>query len=228
MTASISDRMKGYERPFDPHLTPNSPVVIRVDGKSFHTLLRHATKPFDRRMMHAMRMAMAGTTAEMHGFKLAYTQSDECTFVVTDYDTHETESWFGYSLSKIVSITASTFTGYFNEHYDEPVVAVFDARAYVVPVQDVPNVFVWRQRDWERNSVQMLARAHFSHKECMHKKLADLHEMLHGKGINWSNLEPAEKNGSYYTRDQTFVHEKLGYDEIALLLAPKQEEEAVA
>jgi len=233
MTSSLGDRMKLYERASDHHFTPNSPVVIRVDGKAFHTFLRHADQPFDERFMDAMRMTTAATATHMQGFKLAYTQSDEATFLVTDYDRHESQGWFDYSLNKIVSITASTFTGYFNRFYTleddarivEQTIGFFDARAFVVPVSDVSNVFVWRQQDWERNSVQMLARAHFSHKQCQNRNLPTLHGMLSEKGVVWArDLNEVEKYGCYVTREYETIARKLTYEEIKELINPKEEE----
>ena len=51
---------------------------------------------------------------EMQGFKGAYIQSDEVTFMLTDFDGHETQGWFGYELNKIVSISASLMTAHFH------------------------------------------------------------------------------------------------------------------
>jgi tRNA(His) guanylyltransferase len=239
MTASIGDRMKLYERACDSHFTPNSPVVIRVDGKAFHSFLRYAERPFDQHFIDSMAFTAEAVSREMMGFKLAFTQSDECTFVITDYDRHETQGWFDYSLNKIVSITASMFTAYFNRLYENDIateeayidgklkpVGLFDARAFVIPVPDVPNVFIWRQRDWERNSIQMLTRSHFSHKQCHGRKISDMHEMLHTKGINWAtDCTPQQKNGTFIVRGtDAFIHEKLSYDTIAALIAPKEED----
>lgn len=210
---SLGDRIKRYESAYDTTLIPNSPVFIRVDGKAFHTFTRGMEKPFDHALMHSMILAGMRTAKEMQGFKLAYVQSDECTFCITDFDTHETDGWFGYRLNKLVSITASMFTLHFNYAIsnitDE--LAFFDARAFVVPVEDAPNVFVWRQKDWERNSLQMLAQAHFSHSELNGKKKADMHEMLFEKGINWYDLSDLEKNGTFILRDGSTNHSPWGY-----------------
>ena len=54
---------------------------------------------------------------------------------------------------------------------------------------------LWRQKDWERNSVQMLARAHFSHKQCTNKNNHELQDMLHDIGINWNDLPTSHKRG---------------------------------
>ena len=71
----------------------------------------------------------------------------------------------------------------------------FDARAFVLPEHEVANYMIWRQQDATRNSVQMLARSHFSHKQCDGKSCADMLEMLLSKGVNWNDLAPGLKRG---------------------------------
>ncbi len=75
--------------------------------------------------------------------------------------------------------------------------AIFDSRVFNIPKEEVCNYFIWRQLDWFRNSLQMLARTHFSHKELNEKNTSDIHEMLHQKGVNWADLEPVWKNGVF-------------------------------
>lgn len=228
MPDSLGDRMKRYEAVYDFGLTPRSPLVVRVDGRAFHTYLRSAVRPFDHDVVHAMVQSAKITADEMQGFKLAYIQSDECTFVLTDYDDLATQGWFDYRLSKVISIAASTFTAAFNDLYRAMGErrAAFDARAFTMPIGDVPNIFVWRQQDWERNSVQMLTRSHFSHKECHQKNIPAMHEMLFGVGVNWAHLEDRLKNGTYITREGAEICQKLSYDELAALIAPQVREEA--
>ncbi len=213
---SLGDRMKAYEAASNYRLTPNSPVLIRVDGKAFHSWTRGMKRPFDRGLMRIMVQAATETAREMQGFKLGYVQSDEATFLLTDYDTHDTAGWFGYEVNKLVSISASLFTGFFNAAYHgEYRPAAFDSRAYVIPRADVPNVFVWRQQDWMRNSLQMLSRAHFSHKQLHGKNRAAMHDMLHAKGINWAtDLTEQEKNGTFILADKTTHHSVWTYDDI--------------
>lgn len=231
MTAdSLGDRMKRYERATHHHLTPNSHVILRVDGRAFHTFTRVCEKPFDRDLMDAMTSAMVYTAREMQGFRLGYTQSDEASFLITDTENHESQPWFDNDLAKLISITASTFTAVFNDVYEGRRIAhslaVFDGRAFVVPEPDVPNAFLWRQRDWERNSLQMLAQAHFSHKQLHGKGRKDLHDLLMlERGINWADLPDREKNGVFLTRARTFST-KCGYDDIAAVIAETPEEAA--
>jgi tRNA(His) guanylyltransferase len=223
----LATRMKRYEAVSNPVLTPNSCVFVRVDGRAFHTFTRHCVKPFDPWLMDAMVAAAVETSREMAGFRIAYHQSDEVTFVLTDFDEHDTEGWFGYNQNKLVSITASLFTAHFNDVYRTTAptapmassrpLAVFDARAFAVPVHDAPNNLVWRQQDWERNSLAMLAQCHFSHTELHGMKRADMHEMLWARrGINWArDLTDAERNGTFVLRGGTTLSERLDYPRLA-------------
>lgn len=211
----IGDRIKAYEAASDYRLTPNSCVFLRVDGKAFHTFTRGMQRPFDPVLMRTMVDAAVETACDMQGFKLGYVQSDEVTFLLTDFDSHETAGWFGYEVNKLVSISASTMTMHFNRLFREKPTAVFDSRAFVVPRPDAPNVFVWRQQDWTRNSLQMLARAHFSHRELHGKGRAELHDMLMlQRGVNWAELSPQEKNGTFILADKSTHHEVWRYEDI--------------
>lgn len=213
---SLGDRIKAYEACSAPRLTPNVPVVIRVDGRAFHTFTRGMRRPFDQVLMKVMVDAAVETAREMQGFKLGYVQSDEASFLLTDYDSHETAAWFGNEVNKLVSLSASLFTGYFNAafHGEHPP-AAFDSRAFSVPREDAPNAFVWRQQDWSRNSLQMVARAHFSHRELIGKNRAALHEMLHGVGVNWStDFTAQEKNGTFILADKSTHHDVWRYEDI--------------
>ena len=195
---SQGDRMKRYEEAFRHQLPPRQPLIIRVDGRAFHTYTRDMVKPFDPILMEAMVYATRKTADDMQGFKLAYTQSDEATFLITDFDKLDSQGWFGYELNKVVSLSASLFTAHFNWCMGGDRIATFDSRAFVVPLEDVPNVFTWRQKDWFRNSISMLAQAHFSHKQLHGKKTSDMHDMLHDKGINWAtDLTEQQKNGTF-------------------------------
>ncbi len=208
---SLGDRMKQYESAQSLHLTRRVPVIVRVDGRAFHTLTRGMRKPFDARFVSAMVDAAINTALDLQCFTLGYVQSDEASFLLLDTKTEATEQHFGGVLSKIVSLTAARMSVEFyrafpwqdkDEAFEENKQLtryrppIFDARAFSVPIADVPNYFLWRQQDWNRNSIQMLARAHFSHAECHGKNAAALHEMLHTKGLNWANLPARERNGT--------------------------------
>ena len=214
---NIGERIKKYEACSKGTLLPRGYVVIRVDGKAFHTFTKYAQKPFDERLINAMVDAGQKCASEMQGFKIGYHQSDEFTFILSDLDSYETELWFNRDVQKLCSITASMFTAYFNDFYNSNG-AIFDARVFNVPDEDVPNVLIWRQRDWERNSIQMLAHSIFSHKELNGKKRSDMHEMLHTKEVNWAELSNRLKNGTLILKNGKKICEKFDYNFIQELL----------
>jgi len=195
----LGDRIKRYETVSHYSLTARTPIMIRVDGRAFHTFTRGMKRPFDSDLMAAMVAAAKDVAADMQGFKVGYVQSDEATFCLTDYDNIETQGWFDYDLAKIVSLSAALmsvrFAKYFRFTTHTP---VFDSRVFNVPANDVVNAFLWRAKDWERNSLQMYSRAHYSHKELHGKKRKDMHEMLYKAGKNWAtDLTMQEKNGTF-------------------------------
>ena len=199
---SLGDRIKRYEAVTRAKGTINTPLMIRVDGKAFHTFTKHMQKPFDAALQDAMVYAATEVAKRMQGMKAAYVQSDEATFVITDYDTIETQGWFDYNLSKVISTTAATMSVYFaaamGKESTSDSLPVFDARAFNIPPADVVNAFLWRAQDWERNSLQMYAQAFFSHRELHKKNREAMHNMLHSVGKNWTNdLTPREKNGTF-------------------------------
>jgi tRNA(His) 5'-end guanylyltransferase len=200
---SLAQRMKeNYEIRDRHYLTRRTPVIVRVDGRAFHTLTKRFAKPFDQTFIDAMTRAASDLFLEMQGCKMAYIQSDEASFVLTDYDRHATEGWYNYRQSKIESISASQMSVFFNAHMHEMgegvLTAAFDSRAFNIPEDEVANYFLWRAQDWHRNSVSMYAQAHFSHKQLHGKSIPDMHEMLHKIGRNWAtDLSPQHKNGTY-------------------------------
>lgn len=195
---ALGDRIKRYEKTFNYMAVKRMPLMIRVDGRAFHTFTKGLKRPFDNELMQAMVQSALYVAKDMQGFKVAYIQSDEVTFCLTDYDTTETEGWFNYELSKVNSTSSALMTVAFNKYFPTEKMPTFDSRAFTVPRDDVVNVFLWRAKDWERNSLQMYCRSFFSHKQLHKKKREDMHEMLHKEGKNWTtDLNNQEKNGTF-------------------------------
>jgi tRNA(His) 5'-end guanylyltransferase len=203
---NLALRMKeNYELRQRPMLTRRTPVIIRVDGKAFHTYTRKMDRPFCAKLRQAMMRAAWKAARNIQGCQAVYMQSDEVSFLLTDYKDFVTDAWFDYNQQKLCSVAASLFSVHFNavaadiipEAQRPDRFAFFDARAFNVPREEVVNYFLWRALDWERNSVMMLGRAHFSHQDLMNKSSSDVHEMLHTKDVNWAKLEGWQKNGTW-------------------------------
>lgn len=208
---SLGDRMKGYEDTFRHTLPNRLPVILRIDGKAFHTYTRGCKRPWDENLVTVMNLTAIELCKKIQGAQLAYVQSDEISILLNNYAELETQSWFDNNLQKMVSISAAIASVTFsmnswriwNPHYVKSGVllegdlkaAYFDSRAFVLPKEDVVNYFLWRQQDATRNSVQMLARTLYSHKECNNKNNSELQEMCFQKGQNWNDVQTAQKRG---------------------------------
>lgn len=80
--------------------------------------------------------------------------------------------------------------------------AMFDARCFNIPKEEVANNLYWRQLDATRNSIQMIGQANFSHKELQHKNCSEIQDMLFTqKGINWNDFPTCLKRGSCCVRE---------------------------
>lgn len=198
---NIWDRMKWYESNYDTRLLKRTPVIIRLDGRAFHTFTRWCEKPFDNKLIDAFNSSVKSILENIQWWKLAYHQSDEVSILITDYDTIDTQWYFDYRVNKINSIVAANMSNAFNVFYDNGwKMALFDCRCFNVPEDDIANYFLWRQKDRVRNSLQMLSRSYFSTKELHWKNRSDMHEMLHSVWVNWSDLDWRLKNWTYFTK----------------------------
>ena len=130
---SLGDRMKlNYENRSKTFLTRRTPVIIRLDGVSFHTFTRGFVKPFDKRLLEAMQKTTLELCKKIQGCILGYTQSDEITLVLSDYKSLDSEAWYDYGVQKICSVSASLATLYFNKFFIRKITDFVDEHGYVV------------------------------------------------------------------------------------------------
>jgi tRNA(His) guanylyltransferase len=141
---TLGGRMKEYyENAYKIVLPWRMPLLLRLDGKSFHTLTRHTEKPFDHNIIESMDETACRLMSDIQGAELAYIQSDEISILLYPWKGQDSQPWFANELQKIVSISAGIASAMFSEHYGE--FAVFDSRAFVLPEYEVVNYFLWRQ-----------------------------------------------------------------------------------
>ena len=241
----LGNRMKTfYEQIPKTRLMRRTPVVIRIDGKAFHTFTRGFKRPFDDVLIKTMQETAKYLCENIQGCQLAYTQSDEISLLLIDYQRFETSAWFDYEIQKMCSISASMATMAFNRIFSETVSdlkidntkpmdkyfdavysgAMFDARVFNIPKEEATNYFYWRQLDASRNSIQMVGQANFSHKELQQKSCNDIQDMLMTqKSINWNDLPTYQKRGSCVVRNK-IVLESDGIKEKCMLRDSKQGE----
>ena len=93
--------------------------------------------------------------------------------------------------------------------------AMFDARVFNIPKEEVTNLIYWRQLDATRNSIQMVGQANFSHKQLHGKSCNMIQDMLMTeKNINWNDFPTHQKRGSCCIKEDYFeervVHNAQG------------------
>ena len=214
---SLKARMNKYEEVYKQQLVPKMPIVMRIDGKAFHTFTKNMAKPFDDLLIDAMQRTMVALCKDIQGAKFGYTQSDEITIVCTIDDVVKSQQYFDGRVQKILSITASKATKYFNRYFYENVQKIdsfnnvagrnvyekklfeaeFDCRVFNLPDYEIVNNLIWRQQDAVRNSIQALAQAYFPSKQLDHKSTSEQMDMLmQTHGVNWNDYPPHKKRGS--------------------------------
>ena len=224
----LGTRMKEqYEKKPRTYLERKVPVAIRIDGKAFHTFTKGFNRPFDDILISSMQETTKYLCEHVQGCVLGYTQSDEITLILIDYQNENSDAWFEYQVQKICSISASMATAYFNKIFSEKVydyeheyyeawnhstqeekymnalhkavdnLAMFDARCFNIPVEEVTNLIYWRQLDARRNSIQMVGQTYFSAKQLHGKTCDDIRDMLKSEcSIVWEEFENYKKWGS--------------------------------
>ena len=116
---ALGTRMKEYYEAIPKmRLMRRTPVAIRLDGRAFHTFTRGFEKPFDEILVKSMQDTMKYLCEEIQGCVFGYTQSDEITLILIDYQTLDTDAWFGWEVQKMCSIAASMATLAFNKYFD--------------------------------------------------------------------------------------------------------------
>ena len=209
MKDALGDRMKDYEVRTKTKLPRRTNTIIRLDGKAFHTFTKGFDRPYDTKLMDAMDYTTKMLCAEIQGCKLGYVQSDEISLLLTDFDKISTDAYFDGNVQKIVSVTASMATAFFNRYMIENRItdklAFFDSRVFSIAQRvEVENYFIWRQEDCVRNSISMTAQSLYSHKELNGVNTSKAQDMCMLKGVNWNDQPDGFKRGRMITKETYF------------------------
>jgi tRNA(His) guanylyltransferase len=217
----FGDRMKMYEGLCNQGLLPRVPVLARLDGRNFHSFTKHAARPFSE-SFHALMLEVTRHLVAESVATVGYTQSDEITLCWTEHP------FFEGNVHKMVSTLAAMASVHLHglaleTTYPDGLMGshtvtreaksglkwgqapTFDCRVWVVPSRvEATNVFLWRQQDAARNSVQMAARHHLGHAACNNKDTKLLQEMLfEHKNINWNDYPAWAKRGIFVKHAKT-------------------------
>ena len=219
---NLEDKCQYYRGLTDYRLLPNRDILVMLDGRSFSKLIKNNfKKPFDDDFIDMMNKTAQFLCENVQGCKFAYTQSDEISLLITDYETTETDTLFGGRLCKIQSILASLATSEFNRQFilyniyhgdkrnigagdcvdiiEKMKMAQFDCKAWVVPSQnDAFAWFLYRQLDCVKNSKQQTAQTYLPHKQLVGHNADEQIQMVAEKnGIDWYAFDNKYKYGRF-------------------------------
>lgn len=216
---SLAGRMKRYELVSKNSLVSRMPVILRLDGVAFHQFTKGFKKPFDEILMKSMKDTMKYLCENIQGCVFGYTQSDEITLVLVDYQNINSSPWFDNEVQKMCSVASSMAGMFFARTFAYNVLmselnpddnlfkvynnainrgAYFDCRAFNVPKEDLINCILWRIKDCVRNSIQSLGQHYFSHNQLMNKNCTEIKTMVFNEtNLDWENLPENCKYGFF-------------------------------
>jgi tRNA(His) guanylyltransferase len=212
MFDELGDRMKGYEEisGCNQRFLPMCPIIVRLDGKAFHSFTKGLAKPYDVRLSSLMG-SIAGSLVAFTDAVIGYTQSDEITLIM-HYDDYKSQVMFNGRRDKLNSVLASYASVIFNKDLQMAIsekankVVLFDCRSFSVPNQtEAINALIWREQDAVRNSISMAAQAKFSTKELHGKSCKEMKEMLLKAGVQWDNYPSFFKRGIYIHKKKVTI-----------------------
>lgn len=180
---NLKEKCEYYRSLTDYKLMPNSYVLVMVDGHCFSKMIKNKfDKPFDDLFINMMNETAKYLCEQVQGVKFAYTQSDEISLLITDFDTPQTDSYFSFRLCKMQSLIAAMATAKFNQMYakmaydyrgyglkkfdmKEYPTCTFDCKVWTVPnANDAYAWFLYRQNDCIKNSKSQTAQTYIPHK----------------------------------------------------------------
>ena len=226
---TLGERMEYYKSLTDYRLPPNSYVICHVDGKNFSKKIKKFFKlPFDSLFIDMMNESAKYACKNIQGCKMAYTQSDEISFIITDFDSERTDSYYSFRLCKMQSIIASLVTSKFQQLFlsnfrdkidDDNYLFQFDCKCFSVPTYN--DAFAWlkyRQNDCIRNSKQQAARSYCSHRELINKNTDEQIEYLKEKfDIDWNDYSDGEKYGRVIFKEEEDFQSIINSKEVSYL-----------
>jgi tRNA(His) 5'-end guanylyltransferase len=223
---SLGDRMKAYEAPSTLRKAfKGQPLIVRLDGKSFHTFTRGLKRPYDKDLSDLM-VFLTERLVDRFQARVGYTQSDEITLAWYHQPHESAEYPFDGRFQKLESLTASYAAAVFNVNIEAFLVekagqlATFDSRAFVVPtLREAYHAFLWRQQDAVKNAISMAAHTYFSHKSLQGLHGNEMQEKLfQEKGINFNDYPAFFKRGTFVKRHKVLKE----LSQIELLQIPEQ------
>lgn len=215
MEDALGDQLKAVEAASQHAVRPDQFMVVRVDGRAFHSYTRGLPRPFDTTLMDDLDAATVALLGDMSATAVAFTQSDEISVVAAPTANPGFAHWFGGRTDKVASIAASVVTATFNQRRPGRL-AHFDGRVFGLDTAaEVTDYLEWRAADARRNAISMLTQDQFTHRELHGRSTRARVEMLATVGVNLDLVHPGFRLGRLFLRETepktvTFTHKRTG------------------
>ena len=191
--------MKDYEVYSSLKVPKNSKLIVRLDGRSFHSLARDLDleKPYDENFYKVISEVCEDLFEEFSPL-FVYAFSDEISLILDNIP-------FDGRIEKINSVfasfAASSFVIHYNTQFKKP--PAFDSRVIPVSDEDILKYFKWRQDESWRNCVNShgisYLKSKYSNSDANDKikgmSQSEVHELLFQNGINLNDVETYKKRG---------------------------------
>ena len=202
--------MKEFEVYSSLRVPKNSKIIMRLDGRSFHSLARdlELVKPYDENFYRVISEVCRDLFEEFSPVFI-YTFSDEISLL---FDKMPFDGRIEKLNSVIASFTASSFVMHYNVQFKKP--PAFDSRIIPINGSDVVKYFRWRQDECWRNCVNShgisYLKSKYSNTEANDiingMNLSDINELLFKNGINLNDIETYKKRGiGIYRKNKKIV-----------------------
>lgn len=202
--------MKEFEVYSSVRVPKNSKIIMRLDGRSFHSLARdlNLVKPYDENFYKVMCEVCRDLFEEFSPL-FVYTFSDEISLL---FDKVPFDGRIEKLDSVIASFTSSSFVVHYNTQFKKP--PSFDSRIIPISDDDILSYFKWRQDECWRNCVNSHGISYLKSKYSNNEAndiingmgLSDINELLFENGINLNDIEIYKKRGiGIYRKNKKIV-----------------------
>jgi len=228
---NLKEKCEYYRSLTDYKLMSNSYVLVMVDGHCFSKMIKNKfDKPFDDEFINMMNETAKYLCEQVQGVKFAYTQSDEISLLITDFDTPVTDAYFSFRLCKMQSLIAALATAKFNQLYaihnigkevsggsnkielkKTIPLCTFDCKVWTVPnANDAYAWFLYRQTDCIKNSKAQTAQTYLPHKQLVGLTADDMIAKLKDEqNIDWYEFVNGKKYGRLIRKVETPMEKDL-------------------
>jgi tRNA(His) guanylyltransferase len=156
----LKDRVDTYVDSSNYRLLSRVPIIIGINGRSFHKVTSLLDKPYCIKFAESMLSTTVKLCMEVEGAIFAYQHNDEIIIVARNDQNQDTSPWYDNRLQKICSITSSIATQHFNMFASNMNLnlfgdALFTSQVFVVPnITEAINTIIYKQQHNFHTAIQ--------------------------------------------------------------------------